>query len=183
MWSNGQVRLQTTIKNLKWISFFLRKTLNSRLRKTHGKKGMEKIWKIMWWSALLPKIKTRWPSLPDPGNTHHPHFLRTLGGGAFHVMCAHLRPVRRNDNLAWLGSVRRLDCQLDQLHPSRSIDRRCRLDWAHTELNARSSTARPRARELRSRRATAGAADAPHMHTFRAFAPGCLFGCLFVYLR
>ena len=34
---------------LQWISFFLRKTLNSRLRKTHGKKGMEKIWKIMWW--------------------------------------------------------------------------------------------------------------------------------------
>ena len=65
------------------------------------KKPMEKrygkIWKIMWWSALLPKIKTRWPSLRDPGNTHHPHFLRTLGGISRHVC-----PVTagRNDNLA-----------------------------------------------------------------------------------
>ena len=51
----------------------------------------------MWWSALLPKIKTRWPSLLDPGNTHHPHFLRTLGAFSRHVC-----PVTasRNDNLA-----------------------------------------------------------------------------------
>ena len=58
----------------------------------------------MWWSALLPKIKTRWPSLRDPGNTHHPQFLRTLGGH-FHVMCAQLRPV---GTATWLGSVRRV---------------------------------------------------------------------------
>ena len=64
---------------------------------------MDKIWKIMWWSALLPKIKTRWPSLRDPGNIHHPHFLRTLGH--FHVMCAQLRPVGTTTSL---GSVRRL---------------------------------------------------------------------------
>ena len=65
---------------------------------------MENIWKIMWWSALLPKIKTRWPSLRDPGNIHHPHFLRTLGG-IFHVMCAQLRPVGMTISL---GSIRRL---------------------------------------------------------------------------
>ena len=58
----------------------------------------------MWWSALLPQIKTRWPSLQDPGNIHHPHVLRILGG-IFHVMCAQIRPVGTTTSL---GSVHRL---------------------------------------------------------------------------
>ena len=85
----------------------------------------------MWWSALLPKIKTRWPSLRDPGNIHHPPLFEDFGGH-FHVrVCAQLRPV--GTATSWAASA---DCQLDQLRRSRSIDRRCRLDWAHAALNA-----------------------------------------------
>ena len=62
-----------------WIPSFLRKTLNSCWPKTYGKKGMEKIWKIMGWSALLPKIKKRTKTLRDPTIITFPHFLRTLG--------------------------------------------------------------------------------------------------------
>ena len=59
-----------------------------------------------------------------------PPFLEDFGGH-FHVMCAQLRPVGTTTSLGSAG-----DCQLDQLRPSRSIDRHCRLDWAHAELNA-----------------------------------------------
>ena len=44
-------------------------------------------------------------------------------GGHFHVMCAQLRPM---GTTTWLAAS--ADGQLDQLRPSRSIDRRCRLD-------------------------------------------------------
>ena len=42
---------------LQWISFFLRKTLNSRLWKTHGKKGMEKYEKSCDGLPSSPKSK------------------------------------------------------------------------------------------------------------------------------
>ena len=55
--------------------------------------------------------------------------------GLWGAFSRHVCPVTagRNDNFAGQRSA---DCQLDQLRPSRSIDRRCRLDWAHAELNA-----------------------------------------------
>ena len=65
---------------VQWIPSFLRKTLNSCWPKTYGKRDMEKIWKIMGWSALLPKIRKRTKTLRDPTITTFPHFLRTLGG-------------------------------------------------------------------------------------------------------
>ena len=65
---------------IQWIPSVLRKTLNSCWPKTYGKKDMEKIWKIMGWSALLPKIKKRTKTLRDPTIITFPHFLRTLGG-------------------------------------------------------------------------------------------------------
>ena len=40
--THARTRLATNVHPLQWISFFLRKTLNSCLWKTHGKKGMEK---------------------------------------------------------------------------------------------------------------------------------------------
>ena len=64
---------------VQWIPSVLRKTLNSCWPKTYGKKDMEKIWKIMGWSALLPKIKKRTKTLQDPTIITFPHFLRTLG--------------------------------------------------------------------------------------------------------
>ena len=64
---------------VQWIPSFLRKTLNSCWPKTYGKKDMEKIWKIMGWSALLPKIKKRTKTLRDPTITTFPLLLRTLG--------------------------------------------------------------------------------------------------------
>ena len=111
--------------------FFLPKTLNSRLRKTHGKKGIEKMWKKTWDGLpSSPKlIKTRRPSLRDPGNIHHPHFLKTLGGIFTSCVPSYGRYERQ---LRWAAST---DCQLDHLHLSRSIDRRYRLDWAHAELD------------------------------------------------
>ena len=42
---------------IQWISFFLRKTLNSCLRKTHGKKGMEKSEKSCDGLPSSPKSK------------------------------------------------------------------------------------------------------------------------------
>ena len=65
---------------LQWIPSVLRKTLNSCWPKTYGKKDMEKIWKIMGWSALLPKIKKRTKTFRDPTIITFPRFLRTLGG-------------------------------------------------------------------------------------------------------
>ena len=114
---------------LQWISFFLRNTLNSRTRKIHRKKRYGKVWKIMWLSALLPKIKTRWPSLRDPGISTTPIF-EDLG-----VCSRHMCPVTASRNDHFVGQ-RPHDCQHNHLHLSRSIDRRCRLDWAHAELNA-----------------------------------------------
>ena len=77
-------------------------------------------------------------------------------GGHFHVKCAQLRPVGTTTSL---GSVRRL--------PTRSaapvsLDRPPLSPRLRRTLNSMrwSSAARPRAREVRSRRATA--ADAPH---------------------
>ena len=59
---------------LQWIPSVLRKTLNSCWPKTYGKKDMEKIWKIMGWSALLPKIKKRTKTLRDSTIITFPHF-------------------------------------------------------------------------------------------------------------
>ena len=111
----------------------------------------------MWWSALLPKIKTRWPSLRDPGNIHHPHFLRTLGG-IFTSSCAQLRPVGTATSLGSVD-VRRL--------PTRSaapvsLDRpplspRVSARWTQCDDHLLRDHVRER---WRSRRATA--ADAPH---------------------
>ena len=64
---------------VQWIPSVLRKTLNSCWPKTYGKKDMEKIWKIMGWSALLPKIKKRAKTLRDPTIITFPHFWGTLG--------------------------------------------------------------------------------------------------------
>ena len=72
--------IDQTMKMLQWIPSVLRKTLNSCWPKTYGKKDMEKIWKIMGWSALLPKIKKRAKTLRDPTIITFPHFLGTLGG-------------------------------------------------------------------------------------------------------
>ena len=65
---------------IQWIPSVLRKTLNTCWPKTYGKKDMEKIWKIMGWSALLPKIKKRTKIFRDPTIITFTHFLRTLGG-------------------------------------------------------------------------------------------------------
>ena len=64
---------------VQWIPSFLRKTLNSCWPKTYGKKDIEKVWKIMEWSALLPKIKKRTKNIITFHN-HLPPFLEDFGG-------------------------------------------------------------------------------------------------------
>ena len=59
---------------VQWIPSFLRKTLNSWWPKTYGKKDMEKIWKIMGGSVLLPKIKRR-QNLSGSYHNHLPPFF------------------------------------------------------------------------------------------------------------
>ena len=78
-WSVSVSHLKFLEIRVQWIPSVLRKTLNSCWPKTFGKKDMEKIWKIMGWSALLPKIKKRAKTLRDPTIITFPHFLRTLG--------------------------------------------------------------------------------------------------------
>ena len=72
-----------------WIPSLLRKTLNSCWLKTYGKKDMEKIWKIMGWSALLPKIKKEDKNPSGSYHNHLPPFFRGLWG----VFRCHMCPV------------------------------------------------------------------------------------------
>ena len=94
---------QPGCSGMQWISFFLRKTLNSRLWKTHGKKGMEKYEKSCDGLPSSPKSKRGGQAFGILAISTTPIF----GGlwGAFHVMCAQLRPVGTTTSL---GSVRRL---------------------------------------------------------------------------
>ena len=88
------------IKEIQWIPSVLRKTLNSCWPKTYGKKDMEKIWKIMGWSALLPKIKKRTKTLRDPTIITFTHFW-----GLWGVFRRQMCPVTsgRVDNCVCVG--------------------------------------------------------------------------------
>ena len=150
----GERRLCTPTKpeinTVQWISFFLRKTLNSRLWKTHGKKGMEKYEKSCDDLPSSPKSKRGGQAFGILAISTTPIFWGLWG--AFHVMCAQLRPVGTTTSL---GSVRRLPTW--SAAPV-SLDRpplSPRLSARWTQCSAR-----PRVREVRSRRATT--ADAPH---------------------
>ena len=115
---------------VQWISFFLCKTLNSCPRKTHGKKGMEKIWKIMWWSALLPKIK--WS---DQAFGILPISTTSFFLGLWEACSSHVFPVTdgRYDNCTEQRS--QAASSTSWSHFARSTAH-SRLDWAHAELKA-----------------------------------------------
>ena len=89
---------------IQWISFFLRKTLNSRPGKTHGKKRYGKNMKnhVM----VCPPLQNQNEVAKPSGSLQYPPppFFEDFGGH-FHVMCAQLRPVGTTNSLA---NVRRL---------------------------------------------------------------------------
>ena len=68
------------VQRIQWIPSILRKTLNSCWPKTYGKKDMEKIWKTMGWSALLPKIKKRTKNRSGSYHNHLPPIFEDFGG-------------------------------------------------------------------------------------------------------
>ena len=82
---------------IQWISFFLRKTLNSRLRKTHGKKGMEKYEKSCDGLPSSPKSKRGGQAFGILAIPTTP-----ISWGLWGAFSRHVCPVTagRNDNLA-----------------------------------------------------------------------------------
>ena len=126
------VKISTTSAWYNGFHFSLRKTLN-----IPGKKVWKKYEKSCHgWSALLPKIKTRWQSLRDFTKIHHPHFLRTFGGGGG-ALSRHASPVTdgRWNNCsgrprAALSSDPHAASSTGRTRLARSTAR-CRLDWAH----------------------------------------------------
>ena len=80
LWPSSRVTTFTLCMKYSAIPSFLRKTLNSRWPKTYGKRRYGKIWKIMGWSALLPKIKKRTKNPSGSYHNHLPPFFEDFGG-------------------------------------------------------------------------------------------------------
>ena len=114
-----------------WISFFfLCKTLNSCPRKTHGKKGMEKIWKSCDGRPSSPKSN----EVTKPLGSYQyplPHFFL----GLWEACSSHVFPVTdgRYDNCTEQRSQAASSTSWSHLARSTA---HCRLDWAHAELKA-----------------------------------------------